>query len=100
MKKELKSLPKSQIELSIELSSSDMEPYLDLAARAISTQNQIKGFRPGFAPRDVVAREFGEEKLDKAASEIAIGESIKKAVAENNLDAIGDPKVSEVKCEG
>ena len=100
MEVKLKQLPKSQVELLISLSKSDMEPYLDSAARAISTQNQIKGFRPGFAPRDVVAREFGEEKLDKAASEIAIGESIKKAVAENNLDAIGDPKVSEVKCEG
>jgi trigger factor len=98
MKIETNILPKSQIEFSIELSKSDMDPYLDLAARAIS-QNPIKGFRPGFAPIDVVMREFGEEKVKKLASESAITENIKKAIAKNNIDYIGDPKVSDVKNE-
>lgn len=99
MKIEKKILPKSQIELSIELSQSDMDLYMDLAARTISAQNPIKGFRPGFAPKDVVIREFGEEKVKKLASESAITESVKKAITENSIDLIGDPKVSDVKHE-
>jgi len=99
MKTELKSLPKSQLEFSIELTQPDMDPHMDLAARAISAQHQIKGFRPGFAPKDVVIREFGEEKLKNLALESAITESIRKAVSENSIDVVGDPKVSDVKQE-
>ena len=100
MRVELKTLPKSQLELSIELSSSDMKLYLDLAAKILSAQHTIKGFRPGFAPKDVVAREFGEEKLKNLAEESAVGESLKKATAENDIDVIGEPKVSDIKREG
>lgn len=100
MKIELKSLPKSQIELSIELTSDDMEPYLDSAAKAISAQNPIKGFRPGFAPKDVVAREYGEEKLKNVAAENAVNQSLEMAVSRQKLDAIGEPKVSDVNKDG
>ncbi|MEK7077817.1 MAG: trigger factor, partial [Patescibacteria group bacterium] len=61
MKVESKPLPKSQLELVVALSAGELEPYFDMAARELSRLNPVKGFRPGFAPKDVVIRELGQE---------------------------------------
>ena len=75
MKLESKDLPKSQLELAITLSSDELEKYLDASVRELSRHNPIKGFRPGFASRDVVVRELGKEKVEHVAFDIAVREN-------------------------
>lgn len=100
MNVKINNLPKSQLELSVDLSSSDMIPYFDSAVKFLSAQNPIKGFRPGMAPKDAVERELGEEKVKKIASELAVSETVRKAILENGIDVVGDPKISDIKQEG
>ncbi|MEK7629317.1 MAG: trigger factor [Patescibacteria group bacterium] len=96
MKLESKDLPKSQLELAITLSSDELEKYLDASVRELSRHNPIKGFRPGFASRDVVVRELGKEKVEHVAFDIAVREKLTEVINEKKISFVGEPKVSKV----
>ncbi|MEK7209461.1 MAG: trigger factor [Patescibacteria group bacterium] len=96
MKVESKNLPKSQLELSVELSANELAPYFDAAAAELSRQNSIKGFRPGFAPKDVVARELGQDKLKRLAFDLAIKEKSNEIIAARKISPVGDVKINKV----
>lgn len=93
---ETKNLPKSQLELTVTLSSDELAAYFDAAAGELSRQNSIKGFRPGFAPKDVVARELGQDKLKQVAFDLAIKEKSSEVVAERKISPVGDVKINKV----
>ena len=96
MKVESKPLPKSQLELVVALSAGELEPYFDMAARELSRLNPVKGFRPGFAPKDVVIRELGQERVEHAVFDLAVKGKLAEIVAEKKLDLVSDPKVSKI----
>lgn len=96
MKVETKDLPKSQLELSVELSADELAPYFDLAAAELSRVNSIKGFRPGLAPQDVVERELGPDKLKQAAFDLAVKENSNKVIAERRISPVGDIKINKI----
>ncbi len=56
----------------------------------------IKGFRPGKAPREIVENTVGKEKLWEEAAKTAIKESYPKIVQEKNLFAVSQPRVEIV----
>ena len=93
MKVTKKELPKSQTELTIEASVKEIEPYLDKAARAISKEAKISGFRPGKAPRNVVEQQVGEFKLWQEATNLALPELYVKAITDEKIEAIGQPEI-------
>ncbi len=93
MQFDLKNLPQSQIELTVKLSSDEMKAYFNQTCEQFARQAQVKGFRPGHAPKDVMARELGEEKIKQASADLAIRESFSKAIAENNWEVVGEPKI-------
>ncbi|MDP3800478.1 MAG: trigger factor, partial [bacterium] len=96
MKTEIKNLPKSQVEFIVSLESSELETYFDVAAKELSRHNPIKGFRPGFASRDVVIRELGKEKVEHIAYDIAVREKLTEVINEKKINFVGEPKVSKV----
>mgnify|MGYP001559264251 CR=1 FL=1 len=96
MKTEIKNLPKSQLELAVTLSEGELENYFDAAAKELSRHNPIKGFRPGFASRDIVIRELGKEKVEHIAYDIAVREKLTEVINEKKINFVGEPKVSKV----
>lgn len=89
----LKTLPKSQVELTITISPADYQKHLEKASVRISERAAIKGFRPGKAPYDTVKKEVGEMNILNEALETIIQESFYNAVVEEKLDTIGMPKI-------
>ncbi|MFA5134850.1 MAG: trigger factor [Patescibacteria group bacterium] len=89
-----KQLPKSQVELTIELAHEELKPFLEQAAKAISTTVKVAGFRPGNAPYDVVAREVGAMRVYEEAAELAVQQSFARAVVQEKLVTVGPPQVS------
>jgi trigger factor len=87
-------LPKSTAELTIEVSSEELKPYLAKAAADLSKQMKIPGFRPGHAPYDLVKKQAGEMKIYEAALEPAVAKTYAKAVIEQKLPVIGQPKIT------
>ncbi|EKD49510.1 MAG: Trigger factor [uncultured bacterium] len=97
MKIEQKQLPKSELEITVTLEQSELEPYLDKAAAKLSKDIKIEGFRPGNAPRKVVEQRVGTAKLFEESIQIAIPDSFVKAIQREKLEAIGRPEITPQK---
>ncbi len=87
----------SKKELTVEVSTEEMEKYLDQAAEHLSQEMEIKGFRKGKAPREVVENSFGKEKFWQESSRIAVEDTYQKALKEKDLFAVSQPEVEFVK---
>ena len=88
-----KKLPKSELELTIELSVDEMKPFLEKAAVRLSTEKPLEGFRPGKAPLDVVTKKFGDAVMMEAAAEEAVRGTYGKAVVQEKVMSIGSPSI-------
>ena len=94
MKHELKKLEKSQIELTITVEPKEYEEDLKKAAQRISTRTNIKGFRPGKAPYEMVKEQIGEIKIMDEALQTIIEKSFYKTVGEEKIETIGMPQIA------
>ena len=90
----IKKLPKSQIELTIEVLARELEPYLDRAASDLSKEMNISGFRPGKIPRSIVEEHLGKQKVLEEAVNLSVPKFYVKAILEENIEAIGKPKIT------
>jgi len=97
MKIDKNELPKKQIELAIELSQDEIKPYLEKAAEKLSLDKPLKGFRPGKAPFDVCVREYGEMSIYQTASNDIIAENYYRAIEQEKLETVDQPKIDIVK---
>jgi len=97
MKTEIKKLPQSQVEMIIELDPTEWGKFIDEAARELSRDVKIDGFRPGQAPRAVVEQKVGLGKILEKAADLAVKENYVKAVRDNKLDVIGRPEIQVLK---
>lgn len=94
---EIKKLPKSQIEISISVPAAEFENFIDEAARELSKDAKIAGFRPGKAPRHIVEQEVGAEKVLAHGAERAIKKTYVDYIVKNKIEAIGEPKITITK---
>lgn len=84
-----KKLPKSQMELTMEIPYEDIIPYMEKTAARIS----ISGFRPGNAPYEAVKQKVGEEKLFKNSISDIIKKTLMDAFTQEKIDVIGEPRI-------
>ena len=89
----IKKLSKSRIEFSVSVPWSDWEKYLDTAAEEASREIKIPGFRPGKAPRKIVAQKVGSDVLLNNAAEMAVQKSYVDYVTKEKLEVIGTPEI-------
>ena len=82
-------LPKSVIALDIELDQQQVEKGLDRAARKLSQEFRIPGFRPGKAPRFIVENYLGRARIMEEASDDLINKAFQDALKEQQLTPVG-----------
>lgn len=75
MKIETKELEDRQVELIVEVPDEQLQRALRAAARRMSKETKIAGFRPGKAPYEVVLSKFGEETIFEEALD-ALGQEV------------------------
>ena len=97
MEIEIKRLSKSEIELKIEVPAQEWQEFLDEAAKELSRDLKIEGFRPGYAPLKLVEEKIGIARILEEAAEHCVQKCYIKAILENNIEAIGQPEVSILK---
>lgn len=90
----LKTLPKSEAELTITVAPTDYQHAMEHAAARISERAGIKGFRPGKAPYEIVKQQIGEIKIMEEALEHIVQENFFEAVQKEKLETVGMPKIS------
>jgi trigger factor len=83
----------SEVELKIEINFTEYQPYLDKAAKRLSDNLKIEGFRPGKAPFFVVEQKVGLMKIYEEALDDVISFFYWQAVVREKLDTVGQPKI-------
>jgi trigger factor len=83
-------------EVEIEVNSEELKPHFEKAYREYRPKVEIRGFRKGKAPIELVKKLYGElienEYLDKIA-----GELYRQVVKEKELKPIGEPTLVDMK---
>ena len=92
-------IPGSQVVLEIEIEPDQMERSLDRAYRRLVQRAEIPGFRKGKAPRDMLERHVGRERLVHEALDMLIPEAYNKALDEQQIEAIDQPRLDIVQEE-
>lgn len=82
---------KSEVEIDATLSWQEFEPHTKQAARLISEEINIEGFRKGKAPYAMVAKRVGEAAILERAAELAVRKSY-PAVLEKIYNEWGQEK--------
>lgn len=72
MKREFKSIPHSQAEISVIVDFFEFEPFLKKAASLISEEVEIEGFRKGKAPYEILVKKIGEMAIYEKAANLAV----------------------------
>lgn len=72
MKSQTTILPRSEIEISVEIPFSEFEPHVKRAASLIAEEVDIEGFRRGKAPYDIVKKSVGESAIYERAADLAV----------------------------
>ena len=97
MKTQIKNLPKSQKEISVEIPVEEMEKHTDKAINKLSSAHKFDGFRQGKAPKDVVKQQLGEFVIFEEATKIAVESSYAEVLEKNKLNPLGQPKAEITK---
>ena len=64
---------------------------MEKASRRLAQRVRIPGFRPGKAPRQIVERTLGRPALIQEALELLLPDVYSEVIAEQKIDAIGQP---------
>ena len=96
MKVTTERLPKSIVALDIEIDQQQVNKGLERAARKLSQQYTIPGFRPGKAPRFIVENYLGRARIMEEASDDLINKAFQDALKQENISPVGKPNLENV----
>lgn len=88
-------LPNSQVSLEISVGSEECKAAWDSVLRELTKRANIKGFRKGSVPRQIVINQYGKSTILASACEEVIEKSINKALKDTGVHAIGQAMVDE-----
>lgn len=92
MKVQLEKIEKNTAFLKFEADAEEFENAMQQAYKKTAKRFAIPGFRRGKAPRTLIERYYGPEVFYEEAAEILLPEAYRKAVEENNLEPVDQPK--------
>lgn len=85
-----------QVKVIAEVEPELFEKSKHQAARKISQEAKIPGFRPGKAPYNVVRRTFGDDTIQKEALELLVDEIYPKAIEQAGIKPYGPGNLDEI----
>ncbi len=97
MKVEIKKLKQANIEIDCQMEWQEFLSYYEKTLSNVVNKAEIKGFRVGKAPKDLVEKEIGKHKILEEAVENAVKETYFEAIRKNDLEPIGPPQVEILK---
>jgi len=94
---EIKKLPKSLVELEITVPEKEVVSKMEQASVKLSSGLEIKGFRKGKVPLEVLEKHIGKEKIFEEACFLAANERYAVAIESHGLKVLGHPKMDVLK---
>jgi trigger factor len=92
-------LPKSQVGMTIEVPAETVDATYDRVLNRLTSKAKIEGFRPGRAPRSLVAARIGPAVLREEVVELMVPEVVRQALEERSIDPIENPDVEVLELE-
>lgn len=96
MQVEIKKIPHSQIEISIQLDRELLDFY-QKAIFQLGKDLQAPGFRKGTLPQEMILRMIDKKKIADLECELAIRESYLQVIIDKNLEPISQPQIKILK---
>lgn len=97
MKVTLEKEKENVVKMDITIPAKEAVDAYNNAVRKISQYVNIDGFRKGKAPRAVIERHVGVDRIKQEAIESLMPRAINQAVADNKLDIIAQPYITDYK---
>jgi trigger factor len=91
VKTSLETLDEVKVRLAVEVEPQRVKQAFDRAARELSRQVSLPGFRPGKAPRRLLEQRLGTGAIAQAAMEDAIGDYYLEALQAEDVNPVGQP---------
>jgi trigger factor len=85
-----------QVKIIAEFELEVFEAYKLKAARKISQDTKIPGFRPGKAPYGVVVRFFGEPAIEREATDLILEDKYPEVLKEAGVEPFGPGSLEEI----
>ena len=85
--------------LTVVTEASELEEYMEKAYQRLVKRTEVPGFRKGNAPRDILEKHVGREKLIEDAIKEAVPVMCNSVIKEHNLEPIMQPMVKIVQNE-
>jgi trigger factor len=85
-----------QVRIVAEFEPEFMEKFKRQAAKKISQDSRIPGFRPGKAPYEIVRRAYGEDAIRKEAVELMLDEVYPGVIKEADIKPSGPGDLEEI----
>jgi len=79
--------------LTIEMEPHEVEESLEKSYHHLVKKADVPGFRKGKAPRDVLERHIGKERLLEDTLNSLLPEAYEKAIKEQNIEAFAQPNI-------
>lgn len=99
MKSTLKKLEDNIVSIEMIIPADDAAAAYNNACNRISQYINIDGFRKGKAPRAVIERHVGIDRIQHEALDLLLPKYLGQAVYDNNLDIITQPAITNFKFE-
>ncbi|MBU6256627.1 MAG: trigger factor [Chloroflexi bacterium] len=84
---------KSTVRLEVTLSVAEVAAAIAQAVRHVAGHSRIPGFRPGKAPRPIVERFAGAQRILDEATEIVIERGYRDAIVKSEIVPLTSPKI-------
>jgi len=97
MKTELKKLPQNVVEVTTELSATEIFEFEEKALKNLSLNVEIEGFRPGKAPKEILKQRISPLKIWEEMANIAINQKYPEIIEQKKLDPVAPPQIDIIK---
>ena len=98
MKVQIEEISPIKKKLNIEVPETEYKQALEKAYEKLKKKVQIKGFRKGKVPRDILEKYYGAKTSMETVSDL-VDQSYRQAVTEQSIQAVGMPNISDLKIE-
>jgi len=97
MKTSIIDIDETKKEIKVEVPFEEFKKFTEKAEKEIVKNFEAKGFRKGQAPKEIVVKEIGNDKILNEAARLAVEDCYPKIIKENNLEPLGPPEIDILK---
>lgn len=97
IQEKLEKLPSKTYRITVTVPAAEIEKAKESALKEMQKETEVKGFRKGKAPLEMVRKELGEDRILEHASRHFLTDAYVEAVKKHALKPFIDPKVTILK---